>query len=149
MRNNQVSPPIDIPMTIISRQEYNMLGSKSSTGFVNSIFYQPLVSTGVVSLFLTPDSNVATNYTLYMTVKRSIMDVNLSTDNFDLPAEWYLPLIWILTAEMSSDYEKSLQDKTYFDQKALFYKTQIEDYDIEDVSVKFIPDVRSNTSGFK
>jgi hypothetical protein len=149
LRNTGVTPVIDIPMQILSKQEYNILGSKFSTGLINSIYYAPLVSTGNLSVFLTPDSATATNYVLYLTVQRQIMDVNLSTDNFDLPAEWYLPLIWMLTAEMSSDAEKPLQDRAYFDSKALFYKTAIEDFDVEEATVKFIPDLRMNMGGFK
>ena len=149
LRNTSVSPNIDIPMQIISRQEYTTLGSKFSTGLVNSIFYTPYVSSGTLAVFLTPDLATATNYTLYLVVQRQIMDVSLATDNFDLPAEWYLPLIWILCSEMASDAEKPLEERTYFDTKALYYKSTIEDFDVEEASVRFSPDMRMNMGGFR
>ena len=149
LRNTSTSPNIDMPMQILSRQEYNLLGSKFSTGLTNSIYYEPGLLSGVVTIFMTPDTNTSTNYQLILVVQRSIMDVNLSTDNFDLPAEWYLPLQWALAAEMSSDYEKSLQDRAYFDQKAIYYKKEVEDWDVENTSVQFIPDMRMAQRGFR
>ena len=38
LRNNSVTPAVDIPMTIISQQEHNILGSKYSTGMTNSVY---------------------------------------------------------------------------------------------------------------
>ena len=149
LRNTQVTPPIDIPMQVISRQEYNTLGSKLSTGLVNSIFYTPNVTNGVVSVFLTPDSSTATNYVLYMTVQRSLMDMVKPTDNFDFPAEWFLALKWALMAEMASDYDKSLQDRGYYDVKAILLRKELEDFDVEDVAVRFVPDMRMQTGGFR
>ena len=45
LRNTSVSPVIDIPMQKISRQEYNMLGSKFSTGTTNSVFLRMRICT--------------------------------------------------------------------------------------------------------
>lgn len=149
LRNTQSTPDIDIPMQVISRQEYNTLGSKFSTGLVNSIFYTPSVSNGSVSVFLTPDLSTATNYVLYMTVQRSIMDMVKPSDNFDFPAEWFLALKWALMAELSSDYDKTMQERAYYDVKALMLKKELEDADIEDVSVRFVPDMRMQTGGFR
>lgn len=149
LRNVQVTPPIDIPIQVISRQEYNTLGSKFSTGTTNSIFYTPNVSSGVVNVYLTPDLSTVTNYVLYMTVQRSLMDMVKPTDNFDFPAEWFLALKWALMAEMASDYDKSLQDRGYYDVKAILLRKELEDFDVEDVAVRFVPDMRMQTGGFR
>lgn len=146
LRNNQVTPPIDIPMQVISRQEYNMLGSKSSVGLINSVYYQPLATNGIITVFMNPDSTTSANYVLYLTVQRQLMDVNVGSDNFDFPSEWFLALKWALMSEMSSDYDKTIQDRTYYDQKALYFKTEVQDSDFEDVAVRFVPDMRMTSS---
>jgi len=149
LRNVQVTPAVDIPMQVISRQEYNTLGSKFSTGLVNSIFYTPNVTSGVVNVYLTPDSSTVSNYVLYMTVQRSLMDMVKPTDNFDFPAEWFLALKWALMAEIASDYDKTMQERAYYDMKALLLKKEVEDFDVEDVAVRFVPDLRMQTGGFR
>jgi hypothetical protein len=143
LRNNSVSPAVDIPMQLISEQEYIILGSKFSQGTTNSVFYKPYVNYGTVRVFLTPDTNTATNYTLKLNVQRPIYDVNNPNDNFDFPSEWFLALKWALMAELASDYDKTLQDKNYYDQKAMLCQKDIEDWDIEHSSTFFQPDVRT------
>ena len=142
LRNTGVTPPIDIPMTIISQQEYNLLGSKQSTGTTNSVYYWPYANYGTVTIFLTPDTNTATNYQLHLTVQRPIYVVNNPNDNFDFPSEWFLALKWSLMAEMASDYDKPLNEKAYYDSKALMLKKELEDWDVEFASTFFQPDVR-------
>lgn len=149
LRNTSTTPNTDSPMQKISRQEYNMLGSKFSTGVTNSVFFNPGTTTSSVTVFLTPDSSTATNYDLYCTVQRPIFDMVKPSDNFDFPSEWFLGLKWALMAEMASDYDKTLQDRAYYDAKALMYKRELEDWDVEDASVYFIPDNRMNTRGFR
>lgn len=133
---------IDLPMTLISEQEYNILGSKFSTGNVNSVYYKPWVNYGEIKVFLTPSANTAANYELHITVQRPIQDITKPNQNFDFPSEWFLALKWALVAELASDYEKPLNDKTYYEQKADMLKGQLMDWDIEWTSTYFQPDVR-------
>jgi hypothetical protein len=140
--NSVINTYTDIPMTLISQQEYNILGSKFSTGTTNSVFYQPFVDYGKLKIFLTPDANTSSYYQLHLTVQRPIMDVNKPNENFDFPSEWFLALKWALMAELASDYDKTLQDKGYFDQKAMMLKNELMDWDIEWASTFFQPDVR-------
>ena len=150
LRNTSVTPPVDIPMQALSRQEYNMLGSKASTGTMNSYFFNPKPTYGELEVYLTPDSNTATNYAFYAVVQRPLMDMVKASDNFDFPNEWFMALKWALMAELASDYDKSLQDRSYYDMKSLAYKTSVEDWDVENASVYFVPDVRMGMNrGFR
>jgi len=142
LRNMSVNPYIDLPMNLISQQEYNILGSKFSTGIINSVFYKPWRDYGEIKVFLTPDANTSTNYELHLTVQRPIMDINKPNENFDFPQEWFLALKWALVAELASDYEKTLNDKQYYEQKATLLKNELMDWDIEWTSTYFQPDVR-------
>jgi hypothetical protein len=133
---------IDLPMNLISQQEYNILGSKSSQGTTNSVFYKAWRDYGEVKVFLTPNANTAEYYELHLTVQRPIMDITKPNENFDFPSEWFLALKWALVAELASDYEKTLNDKQYYEQKATVLKNELMDWDIEWTSTYFQPDVR-------
>jgi hypothetical protein len=143
LRNISVSPNIDMPMTLISEQEYNILGAKKSTGNVNTVFYKPWRDYGELKVFLTPNTSTATNYELHLTVQRPIQDITSANQNFDFPSEWFLALKWALVAELASDYEKTLNDKQYYEQKADILKSELMDWDIEWNSTFFQPDLRS------
>lgn len=133
---------VDLPMNLISQQEYNILGSKFSQGTTNSVFYKAWRDYGEVKVFLTPNANTAEYYELHLTVQRPIMDITKPNENFDFPSEWFLALKWALVAELASDYEKTLNDKQYYEQKATMLKNELMDWDIEWTSTYFQPDVR-------
>ena len=77
-RNNQSTPPVDVPLQMLSKKEYNELGSKFSTGVPNSIFYDIKTTYGTVYAYTTPNSTVATNYNLHLVMQMPINDINLS-----------------------------------------------------------------------
>lgn len=150
LRNVQVTPNVDIPMQALSRQEYNMMGSKTSPGLINSYFYNPKATYGELNVYLTPDSSTATNYDLIIVVQRPLMTMVSSTDNFDFPSEWFLALKWALMAELSSTYDKTLTERAYIDAKAKLFKDEVEDWDVENASVYFVPDIRMGMNkGFR
>ncbi len=149
IRNMQVTPHIDIPTYIISEQEYNMLGSKFTTGQVNSCFYKPFVDYGQVKLFLTPDQNIQTNYEFHMTVQRPIFDMNKAGETFDFPSEWYQCLRWGLAAELAADYGLDLNRAALVIQRAEQYKERMMAWDVENASTYFQPDMRSANPKFR
>jgi hypothetical protein len=133
----------DMPMTVISQQEYNMLSSKQSQGNVNTVYFKPWRDYGEVSVFLTPNTFTAENYELHLFVQTPIEDISSANQNFDFPSEWFLALKWNLVADLASDYEKTLTDKQYYEQKANMLKNELMDWDIEWSSTFFQPDARS------
>ena len=133
----------DMPMTVISQQEYNMLSSKQSQGNINTVYFKPWRDYGEVSVFLTPNTFTAENYELHLFVQTPIEDITSANQNFDFPSEWFLALKWNLAADLASDYEKTLTDKQYYEQKASMLKNELMDWDIEWSSTFFQPDARS------
>lgn len=133
----------DMPMTVISQQEYNMLSSKQSQGNVNTVYFKPWRDYGELSVFLTPNTFTAENYEVHLFVQTPIEDITSANQNFDFPSEWFLALKWNLVADLASDYEKTLTDKQYYEQKANMLKNELMDWDIEWSSTFFQPDARS------
>ena len=142
VRNNTVTPNIDIPMQILSKQEYNMLGSKFSTGTPNSIFLDVKQTTSNLYLYLTPDTNVATNYSLQFVMQRLISDLNNSTDIPEFPIEWMLPLVWGLADQLAIEYSVPANHRAEVAQKAEMYKERASSWDVESTSTFFTPDMR-------
>ena len=104
LRNTSVTPNIDTPLQILSRQEYNILGSKDSSGMINSVWYEPGATVGTLTTYLNPDSTTATNYTLHFIGQKPITDISLSTDVPDFPNEWMQSLVWGLADELAIEY---------------------------------------------
>ena len=142
IRNISVSPQIDTPMQILSKQEYNMLGSKSATGTPNSIFYDPRVTSGSMSLYLTPDTIAATTFQLHFVGQRPINDVLVSSDVPDFPNEWMQALVWGLADELSLEYGCLVNQRQEISSKAEKYKNELMDWDVEASSTMFTPDSR-------
>ena len=142
MRNTSVTPNIDIPTMPLSKQEYNILGSKSTTGMVNSYFYDPRLTSGNLSLFLTPDSNTATNYQLHLVVQRPMTDISAAGDYPDFPTEWQQALIWGLADELAIEYGCHVNQRNEISMKAMKYRDELEGWDTETSSTFFTPDQR-------
>ena len=140
---------IDVPMSILSQQEYNILGSKFNTGAVNSVFYQPSVLNGTVKVFLTPNADQATNYELHMTVQRPIEDITTANQTFDFPSEWYQCLRWGLASEIAVDYGLPLEKLSGIIQRADSYKQRLMAWDVENASIFFQPDIRAQVQRFR
>jgi hypothetical protein len=77
---------IDLPMSILSQQEYNILGSKYNTGTVNSVYYWPYTTYGELKVFLTPNASTSSTYELHITVQRPIEDITTANQTFDFPS---------------------------------------------------------------
>lgn len=146
LRNNSVSPVIDTPMQILSKQEYNTLGSKFSTGIANSVYLEVGKSSSVMYVYLTPDATTAANYSLHFTAQRPINDITSSTDVPDFPSEWMNALVWGLADELAIEYEVPGNHRQEIAMKAEKYRIKLENWDIEHVSTFFTPDIRMRSA---
>jgi hypothetical protein len=142
LRNTQVTPNIDTPLQILSKQEYNILGSKQSTGTANSIFYDVRATTGILYVYLMPDANTAAHYQLHFVAQRPMTDIATGTDIPDFPTEWQQALIWGLADELAIEYGCHINQRQEIAVKADKYRRELEDFDVEYVSTLFSPDMR-------
>ena len=142
LRNTSVTPNIDIPLTILSLNDYNTLGSKGSTGTPNSVELQVLRDYSVLRSYVTPSTLEAGMYQMHLLVKRTIQDAGVSTNNIDVPQEWLYALGWALAAELATDYDTPPNKTQYIEMKAQKALAEMEDYDTEQASVFFTPNQR-------
>ena len=71
LRDISVTPQTDIPLNLISQYDYNLLGSKFSTGTANSIYMEVGRDNSNIYLYLTPDTYSGTNYQLHFVTQRT------------------------------------------------------------------------------
>lgn len=141
MRN--ISSDIDTPVSILSQQEYNLLGSKTSLGMVNSLRYDSMATSGNMYLWNTPDTYTASTYQLHFSAQRPMTDISISSDIPDFPTEWMQALVWGLADELAIEYGVPGNHRQEITAKALKYRSDLEDWDTEDTPTFFTPDSRS------
>ena len=114
----------DTPILLITRHEYNMLGTKTSEGNTSQIFYNPpgeisgTENIGELKLYVTPDANYAATATIYFTGVRPLQDFDSSTDVMDFPQYWTQAVKWGLAAELAYEYGVGLAERKQIENKA-------------------------------
>ena len=149
IRNISVTPYIDTPLQIISKQEYMTLGSKFSTGIANSVYLNPGTTSSSVKLFLTPDTTTSTNYRIILPCQRPINDISTASSVPDFPNEWMQALVWGLADQLSLEYGLPINHRQEVMLRAEKYKEQLTGWDVEYESTFFSPDARNFSAYYR
>jgi len=123
---------VDSPLEIVSREEFMDLPNKTSTGLVNEIYYQPLVSTG--QLFVWPTGDTATDR-LSFTYQRPIEDFDATDNTPDIPVEWHEMLVANLAYRLAPTYDVTDKDYAKIREQARYTLELVEGFDAEFNSV--------------
>ena len=130
----------DTPLIILSRQEYNILTPKNIQGIPNSLYYDAQITTGI--LYPWPIVN-QTGYSLIISYQRQIEDVattsSASTQTFDVPQEFFLPLAWNLAKLVAPKYTSNLQKQQMITANAGMYLEEVVNFNREEATVMFQP----------
>lgn len=124
----------DTRLQIVSKQEYNMLGDKTSLGVPNQIMYDNLIPNGIVYVYNVPSDATRT---IHLIGQIGINDITTSTDGLDVTQEAYRALKWMLADELALEYGVSQTTLTVVGQKAALYRSQLDDWSQEETSVFF------------
>jgi hypothetical protein len=141
-RNIQVTPPVDTPLQLLSKQEYNILGSKQSTGVSNSIFYDVKQNNGLLYVYLTPDAYSAANLEIHIVSQMPMNDLTSSIDVPDFPNEWMNTLVWNLADQLAIEYSVPANHRGEIATRAKMYLEELTDWDVEPTSTFFQVDMR-------
>jgi len=101
----RTSGGIDIPVEIISRQEYKELPNKTQKGPVVSVCYDPQLTNGVLYVWYTGDTN---NTTLICTFADPLDIQDSSEDAPDFPDEWIEPITYNLAVRGAPLFGRSV-----------------------------------------
>lgn len=123
----------------LSRDEYDTLGSKNQVSATNSYYYDCQLDTGYLNVY-SPSSD-STSY-LYALAHRTFQDMDVGTDTFDFPQEWFLALKWGLSSELAEEYGIEAEKISRLEQKALYYLQEVSDFSVEEASIFFTMSAR-------
>lgn len=132
----QVAGGNDTPCRIISREEYNRFGMKSSEGTPVQLYYDPQSNTG--NLYTYPVfPNV--QQLLFIQFEKPIDDFATASDDFDMPQEWAEALMWNIAWRMAPGYQVPTATMREIKELALYTYEQLDGWDQETASVYLQP----------
>lgn len=141
--NHNTTSNIDIPIRIITRQEYNILGNKASSGNPIQVFYDPQTSSGFLSVFPVPSTVEQSANTISIVYQRPFEDFDVSTDIPDFPQEWYDAVTYGLACRLAPEYGVPIPDRKTLWQEMTIIKQDALNFGLEEGSLYFQRDQRS------
>lgn len=132
------SDGIEVPVTLIGREEYFEQSNKASDGKIVMAHYSPQLENGI--LYVWPTADDVTDQ-IRFTFERVIEDVDSGTDEFDFPVEWLEALKYGLALRLAHKYGK-LDRIQYLKPEAEQKERELLNFDVEGTSVFISPDYR-------
>jgi hypothetical protein len=132
----------DTTLLVTSRQEWVMLGQKTSQGVPNQLWYDPQLTNGVITVFNVP---IDATSTIHLIAQMPIFDFTATTDTPDFPQEAYQALVWGLAEEMAAEYRPTDKLMQVIMNKSKFYRDQLINWSQEEASTYFMPNYQMLT----
>ncbi len=126
----------EIPMKIISRQEYFNIPLKTTQGKPTQLYYDPQLTNDRVYIWAT-FQNI--NDFIIVTAQRQIEDFNTLADTADFPVEWNEAIIYNLAARLMLPYGIDKVTRDDISNMAQGFLESARDFDQEATSIFFTP----------
>jgi len=127
----------DTQLIQIARQDYNQFAQKTQAGVPNQYWYDPKLGTGIVTVYNAPSDYTRTFHGI---VQVPIFDMVSTTDNFDLPQEWFQAIKWGLADELSLEYGCPPDVRGEVAAKAARFLEDCFDFSVDEAPVYFSVD---------
>jgi len=134
---NRSTGNIDIPMRLLTKQEYNILGNKQTTGKPIQLYFEPLLNNSAISLFPIPSAAEVGQSTIYIVYQRPFEDFNSATDVPDFPQEWYDAVLYGLAVRLAPEYGVPLDQRQLLGREAADIKLAALSFGNEEGSLFF------------
>jgi hypothetical protein len=139
----ETSSGLDIPMTQLTRIDYNFLGNKTTAGTPIQYYYDVQNSYGDLYLFPVPTTSVASDYTVQIVYQRPFEDFDTSTDEPDFPQEWYDALKHLLADRLAPEHGLALAERQDLARRAKTLKDEALGFGTEEGSIHFQASLRN------
>ena len=126
---------IDTTVDILAYEDYVTLSQKENEGAPDLVSWKPNLVSGI--LYVWPTGGDESTNKLVLTVDRTIEDFDATSDNPDFPIEWGNVLVWLLAADLASDYGLDLKDRMYLRAEAERKKERALQYGQDTGPVRF------------
>lgn len=140
--NRNSTTNVDIPMRIITRDEYNRLGNKTSPGNPIQLWANPNLDDTTVRVFPVPTSVEAAANTIVLVYQKPFEDFDASTDTPHFPKEFYDALKFTLAARLAFEYGLEISDRKQIFEQAMILKAEALGFGTEEGSIYFGVDTR-------
>lgn len=128
------------PLTVLSWDDYVRLSQINQAGDMNSYFVNKEATQLTVFFWLIPDATSALGVA-HVVLQVQVANFISLTETMNFPQEWRIALRWGLADEMASGQPQTIMDRCQ--QRAMAYRTMLEDFDVEDAPTMFAPDSRT------
>lgn len=129
---------VDTQLTKMSRDDYRSLSTKASSGMPYGFYYDAQRINGVIYLHNVPRAAEVAEYTLHINYRKPIDDVDASTDDVEIPPEWYRALKWNLAVEIAIENDSPPRTMQRIERMAEQTLQEAKQTDIEfDTSIMF------------
>ena len=132
------------PLTPLAWNDYSRLSQVTNQGAINSYFVNKQQAQLSVFFWLTPDANAALGVAHLLTQVQVTNFISL-TETINFPIEWRIALRWGLADELATGQPQSIMDRCA--QRALAYRTALEDWDVEDAPTRFTVNMQGRQGG--
>jgi hypothetical protein len=140
-RHNTVSL-IDTPINIITRDVYNNLGNKTSTGIPIQIYASPNRESTVIKVYPTPDTTAAASNNIVLVYQKEFDDMDSASNNLEFPTEWLEAVKYGLATRLAGEYGIPMDDRRQLTSEANSLKTTALSFGTEEGSLFFQPNRR-------
>jgi len=135
--NHVTASSVDIPMRILTQDEYNRLGNKTTPGCPIQIYYDPRRNTGELHTFPVATSVEASGNTIHIVYQSTYEDFDTATDNPDFPQEWYDALAYGLATRLAPEYGLDIAARKTLWQEMSVIKQEALNFGLEEGSLYF------------
>jgi len=141
--NHNVDTNVDIPMRIVTRDEYNRLGNKTTSGNPIQLLHIPNRTDSTIKVFPVPTSVEAADNTIIIVYQKPYDDFDTSTDEPEFPQEWFDALKFGLAHRLAAEYGMDINDRRQLLQEAAILKNEALSFGTEEGSVFLQADKRT------
>jgi len=127
----------DIPIWMVSRQEYFDTPNKTTQSRPVNVYYDPQLTSGELHLWPAPET---VDDTILLSAKMPVEDFDALTNDPDFPQEWLDGLAWGLADDMALEYEVPPDRHARITTKAAQKLSALGLWDSEATSVFMQPD---------
>jgi len=144
----------DSPLILITKREYDWYNTKTVSGMVTQMYYNPPGSisgtenVGTIYLVGPPDANFVADYQIYLTGIFPMMDFDASTDVPDIPQYLYNALVWALAEQIMFEEGVPMAERSQIGKQADKHLARAISFDIEEGSLYFQPNWQAQVDGY-
>jgi len=132
---------VDVELTPMSDTEYLQMSNKTTTGTVNSYYYDYQGPTATIKFWPTPVTGVTD--VVRLRGERPIYDFDASSDDADVPNYYFLALSYGLAQALITKFGVDEMQAQRIERLATVYKNEALSYDVEyNTSLQLQPNMR-------